>query len=745
MLALLLSVSVQLASLQSGAAIAGTVRDGESGRPLAGATVMVDDSDRLATTAEDGRYEVSNLPSGPHRLVVRALGHASYALHAVVPRAGILEVNVVLQPLTLRLPIVEVRRDRRDAGRAIDGLRDGRLRSARAADLDRDPQLAEPDFLRAIAGGDVVAAAERPGGLHVRGGSTDQTVYTIDGVPVFNPYHTSELMGGWNTDAFDGATLATDAPGVSSLSGAVQLTSKSPGEVVSSRGGASTTHVRFAVDGPLGIGSAGFLVSGRAAWPAFLAPANDANFVRGASADWLAKVESKWGGGVIRLLATHSADQVHVSPRRPIAGAEEWTGERNQYDWSSGTAALQWNGRIGRDSLAVSSWRSTTGAGASWGTTPVLLASRRTDHGLQATWSRRSSSTTSQSGLRFEDSRISYTVTDDQHVSADLRTAAPLLTAFGDLQRAIGATVRLDLGASAMLFGGRGYLSPSVRGRWSLTDQLALSASLARRHQFAQSLRNTESAVGYVFPADLPVGAQRGVVPVAVSDERSLSVDYTPATGIRAAISGYVREMHGLALVAPVEDAPFLRGSPVSGAATARGVSAEAEVRDERYVVVARFARQRVRYSAGDARYVPEFAARALADGGVTVFPAPSLMLRLGVTAALGRSVTPATGSFEWESCNLKDRGCEFAGSPRAEPSRLASLRAPDYIRLDLGFRKQGHVRFGSRHADVALFGTFSNVFDRFNVLTYGLVNGVPQGIDMRPQSPLVIGLDWRF
>jgi hypothetical protein len=100
-----------------------------------------------------------------------------------------------------------------------------------------------------------------------------------------------------------------------------------------------------------------------------------------------------------------------------------------------------------------------------------------------------------------------------------------------------------------------------------------------------------------------------------------------------------------------------------------------------------------------------------------------------------------------WESCNLRDRGCELAGSPHYDGAVLGATRLPPYLAFDLGVRKHWHVNLGERDAMLGLFATVVNLLGRTNVLTYA---GDPaagrQGpVELRPRSPLVVGLDWQF
>jgi hypothetical protein len=103
--------------------------------------------------------------------------------------------------------------------------------------------------------------------------------------------------------------------------------------------------------------------------------------------------------------------------------------------------------------------------------------------------------------------------------------------------------------------------------------------------------------------------------------------------------------------------------------------------------------------------------------------------------------------SVEWEACNLLDQGCEFAGSPRYRTDQLGATSLPTYFRIDLGLRKHWHLEVGGRDVELGLFGTVTNLLGRKNVLTLAPAGatGTPGVVEMRPRSPLVVGLDWRF
>ena len=102
---LLVMSAIQVAQ----ATLTGTIRDAESGRPLAGATVTLGDVYRSVRTNEAGVYLFSAVPPGPQHIAVRFIGHAQRTFHALVPNDGLLEINISLLAIPMRLETLEVR------------------------------------------------------------------------------------------------------------------------------------------------------------------------------------------------------------------------------------------------------------------------------------------------------------------------------------------------------------------------------------------------------------------------------------------------------------------------------------------------------------------------------------------------------------------------------------------------------------------------------------------------------------
>jgi hypothetical protein len=234
---------------------------------------------------------------------------------------------------------------------------------------------------------------------------------------------------------------------------------------------------------------------------------------------------------------------------------------------------------------------------------------------------------------------------------------------------------------------------------------------------------------------------------VARSDRLIVGADLRPLAGIRVGTQAYVASFDGLLLVAPRTGDPFATDSFNVGRGTARGVAVELAANGPWYGAIASYGFQRVRAAYGDSSYTPGHGTSHLVDLGLIVFPTPTASVRLGFTGGLGRRGTGVLGAFEWESCNLLDQGCEFAGSPTHDSRSPGGTRLPDYLRLDLGVRKHWHLGIGDRDVELGLFGTVTNLFGRRNVLAIAAdpSTGERSLIEMRPLAPLVVGLDWRF
>jgi hypothetical protein len=752
---LLGALKLVLAVQVSQAAVEGTIHDGESGAPLAGAVVTLTDVARADVSDSAGRYRLIAVPPGPQHLSVRRIGYSPRTIHALVPGQGELEIDLSLHPVPLHLPTIVVLS--RVAVRGVE-QRDSTPfpdRGISAAALRNHPLLAEPDGLLGLSGGEIAIGPEAPSGVHVRGGASDQTAYLLDGIPVFSPYHAAGTFSAWNPDALDRLQVLSGSPTLApadALSATVVAGTRAPGLELRAQGTFSTTHGRMTVDGPIGASGAGFLVSARSGFPGIVAPEGDPSYLRGRTGDVLAKVETPAFGGRLRFLGYDSGNEIDVAASAENPDSTTSGPARNEFEWHSRSFGVEWSRPVGGVALRIQAWNARGEAEAAWHPprdSGFQLESDREDQGLLGVIERSSAGRFTGAGVRVNRSRTSYraAVREGSGIGASLDARTPLAAIFVQHRRPVTSGLTADLALSATGAARDVHLGVQSELRWRLSPAASISGSYARSHQYSQSLRNPESVVGGIFPADLYLGIGAPGVPVARSDRVVVGAEVRTGAGLRVGAQAYLSDFDGLLLVAPRTGTPFATGDLLIGAGASRGLSLEAAMSGTRYGVTASYGWQRVWVTYGGSSYAPGYGTSHLIEAGVIVFPAPTASIRLGMTGAAGRRGTGILGAFEWESCNLLDRGCEFGGSPTHATNRLGTARLPAYFRLDLGLRKHWHIEVAGRDVELALFGTVTNLLGRRNVLAVATdpQTGKRSEIEMRPLAPLVIGLDWRF
>lgn len=748
------ALQIMLAVQAAQGAVVGTVRDAQTHRPIEGAEVALSALDRATSSDSAGHYNLRDVPAGPNQITVRFIGYAQRSLQAIVPSEGELEINVWLLPDPVPIPAVDVlaagfSSESRGVGAPAYPDRD-----LSSAEIRNNPLLAEPDALQALSGGEVFLRPESPSGVQIRGGASDETAYLLDGIPVFNPYHAAGMASGWNPDALSNLHLSSAAPSLGypyALAGTVEAATRTPGSQVRAQGSVSTLQSRATFEGPLGKGGVGYLLSLRSGVPDRMAPKDEGTYMKGDVGDWLAKMEAPAFGGRVSLLGYANENDLSTAAAMAAVDGSSQSPTRNDFEWSSASIGAQWRRVFTRTAIRVLGWNALADAGSVWAARsgPLNIATGRRDKGFLASVQHNSARATTIAEIRVEQSRSSYRVESDSTGGPSLRVEAtrPLATAVARHSRALDQRLELGLGGFLTVTGGGPYLGPNAQLIWKASNQVTLSGSYARTHQFFQSLRNAESVVGNVFPVDLYVGAGAKGVPVARCDQGVVAAEYRPSGGVRVGVQAYQRHSNGLLLVAPWEDEPFATGAVAVGSENAQGITADAALTAPGYNVVASYGLQFARLAYGGGSYVPESAARHLLEGGVIVFPTATASIRVGAAAAMGRRTTSVTDGFEWEACNLLDKGCEFGGSPRQGGGSLGATALPAYFRVDLGVRKLWRLGIGGRAASFALFGTVTNILGRKNMLTYApdVSTGKPVGVEMRPLAPLVVGLDWDF
>ncbi len=178
------------------ARVEGRVYDGQSRSVLPGATVSIENTPHAATTDIDGSFSFL-LPVGEHRIRVSYIGFEDLTRELFLFGGGEIELELFEDFVQLEGVTISARR----MGDNIGGTRMS-IVSMDARTLRELPvSFGESDIIRSITlKPGVQSVGEFGSGFNVRGGSVDQNLILLEGVPLFNSSHLFGLTSVVNSD-----------------------------------------------------------------------------------------------------------------------------------------------------------------------------------------------------------------------------------------------------------------------------------------------------------------------------------------------------------------------------------------------------------------------------------------------------------------------------------------------------------------------------------------------------------------
>ncbi len=250
------------------ATISGTITDKSNGEALIGVRLAVFTDTTLAAkplrqarTNKYGFYSLAALPEGTYFLLAESFGYARVLRKISLPLAQE-RFNLALTPKDIRLNDVAIEAKRPLSPTAISTIEISPQR------IKQLPAIgSETDILRSLQlMPGVKAGSELSSGLFVRGGSPDQNLTLLDGVPMYNPGHLLGIFSAFNADAISDIRLykgVFPAEFGGRLSSVLDITMREGNrERFGGKADISFLTSRLTLEGPIGE-KASFLLTGR--------------------------------------------------------------------------------------------------------------------------------------------------------------------------------------------------------------------------------------------------------------------------------------------------------------------------------------------------------------------------------------------------------------------------------------------------------------------------------------------------
>ncbi|HUP90165.1 MAG TPA: TonB-dependent receptor, partial [Longimicrobiales bacterium] len=245
-----------------------------AGESIIAATVMLTGGGATKTASTDsaGHFVFYDVARGAYRLRAQSIGYLPLQRDITIGENPLVaDFELTEAPVSIDAVTVEGQRQRarfqNQAGVTTRELSKGELKLI--------PGLAESDVLRAIeALPGVVSTSDFSSSYNVRGGSADQNLIMLDGIPIYNPFHLGGMFSIFNSDMVERAELLAGgfpAEYGGRVSSVLNVVSDIGHGGFNVEGGVSVLATRLAVAGELsasaaqklGITSARFRVGGR--------------------------------------------------------------------------------------------------------------------------------------------------------------------------------------------------------------------------------------------------------------------------------------------------------------------------------------------------------------------------------------------------------------------------------------------------------------------------------------------------
>jgi hypothetical protein len=266
-------ISIISVSAQS-ATIRGFVYEKETGEPALFTNVYLRGTTIGSSTDINGYFSISRVPPGSYYLIVSFIGFDSLVTPVTVKADEIQTLKLYVERKSVDIGTVEVTAERQEARTAVQVS----VTKVTPREIKQLPSIGgQPDlaqYLQVLPG--VVFTGDQGGQLYIRGGTPIQNKVLLDGMIVYNPFHSIGLFSVFDTDIIRNADVYTggfSAEYGDRISSVMDITTREGNKNrYGGKVGASPFTSRLLLEGPIkratntGDGNSSFIFSSKASF-----------------------------------------------------------------------------------------------------------------------------------------------------------------------------------------------------------------------------------------------------------------------------------------------------------------------------------------------------------------------------------------------------------------------------------------------------------------------------------------------
>ena len=189
-------IAMQLAA-QTGT-VRGNIFDAETGGPIMFGSVTLVEINKSTTTNTEGFFNLAKVPAGTYTLYCSYIGYDSISIQVKVEGDKIVNKNLSMQQAGITTDVVEISSSKIEAQTEVK-ISEIQLTTKEIKALPGvggDADLAQ--YLQVLPG--VIFTGDQGGQLYIRGGSPSQNKILLDGMTIFNPFHSIGFYSVFETE-----------------------------------------------------------------------------------------------------------------------------------------------------------------------------------------------------------------------------------------------------------------------------------------------------------------------------------------------------------------------------------------------------------------------------------------------------------------------------------------------------------------------------------------------------------------
>ena len=193
----------------SNADVRGFVYNKKTGEPVIFTPVLLEGTSHGVLTDVNGYFNITRVPAGTYILVSSAIGFDTLKEEVTIKAGDILTRKLFLSERSTELKEVEIKGTKSRAAR-INTV-NASLTQVTPREIKMMPSVGgEPDiaqYLQTIPG--VVSTGDQGGQIYIRGGTPVQNLVLLDGMIIYNPFHSIGLFSVFDTELIKNADVYT--------------------------------------------------------------------------------------------------------------------------------------------------------------------------------------------------------------------------------------------------------------------------------------------------------------------------------------------------------------------------------------------------------------------------------------------------------------------------------------------------------------------------------------------------------